>query len=506
MNDNQQPPTAPQKLEKAYTFFIVPFYYDGNWTTIYQRLDRWVPIMEDLYKEDVLYPYIMDIFKHESSNTRSRLMIYKFRTEDNGTNSKMFIDRILGKQHIALIGRNASEKKKPQQIRFSLMDTDNYAPHLFISPSAKIGILTFSFKIDGTDILGKQITLNYWLHKRNETGKYQCACPSLEKQEESGLFQEDKLQEIIPQLWKLHQKNTMKNNEYVCWNVNDFVNCILGTMGVPRKGEERIQYFSSSRIHLFSFYSVNDVDNLIDNETMSHCAMRLSRCVETNYMLPFEQMKNEGTLLQTYKNIFFASSIEGASMICIGKEGNEKFFNEIHSKFNRQYLLVYLLVLLQRYTLQSLERKLTEYESTDKKSDEKLWNLIEIICRIKTNCYYTDVSIYTHHSQFYHLCCNNLKVPETFKEVGEKVELLKMTTERKTQQSQKKAERLQRLLNIIVAILTIFQVMEAVYELSTAEKDVSIALNAGKICLCLILIAYLWSYSRDSFKNLFIDN
>ena len=488
------------RLEKAYTFFMVPFYYEGNWGKIYQRINRWQPIREDLYTEDVLYPYIMDIFSYESSNNKSSLLVYEFCSSDNGINSQLFVDRILGKKQIALLGKNAEEKKNPKQVAFTLLNEGNFAPHLFVSPTAKIGLLTFSIKFAETCTCEQQASLNYWLHKRNELDKYQCVCAKPEKQEETNLIVDDKLQiSAISGIWKKNQKNTRKEVEYVCWNINDFVDCIMGTMGVPREDEKRISYFSGYRMHLFSFCSIQDPENHSNQDEINHHLIRLSRCVNSNYLLLFDDLMKDGAILQTYENIFFASAIEGTSMLCIGKKNNEKFIADIHSKFNRQYLLIYILVLLQRYTLQSIERKLSEYESTDKNSDEQLWNLIDIVCRIKINCYYTDVSVYTHHSQFYQLCCKNMHIPETFKEVGEKIELLRLTTNRNIQQAQKKSEQLQRLLNIIVAILTIAQVMQAVYELSTAKEDIGYAIVSGKICLCLIILAYLWAYFKDKF-------
>ena len=63
------------------------------------------------------------------------------------------------------------------------------------------------------------------------------------------------------------------------------------------------------------------------------------------------------------------------------------------------------------------------------------------------------------------------------------------------------SERLQKLLNIIVAILTIAQVMQAVLELSTTKEDITIALNSGKLCLAIIIFAYLWSYFKDYFTR-----
>ena len=58
-------------LSNAYTFFMVPFSYHGNeWNEIHQeKLSKWIPIKDELYnKEDVLYPYIMDLFKQKSDN------------------------------------------------------------------------------------------------------------------------------------------------------------------------------------------------------------------------------------------------------------------------------------------------------------------------------------------------------------------------------------------------------------------------------------------------------
>lgn len=67
-------------LGKAYTFFMVPFYFEKDeWDAIYSRLGKWQLIKENLYKEDVLYPYIMEIFKHDDKNGHNpRLITYKF--------------------------------------------------------------------------------------------------------------------------------------------------------------------------------------------------------------------------------------------------------------------------------------------------------------------------------------------------------------------------------------------------------------------------------------------
>lgn len=499
------------QLEKAYTFFMVPFYYENDdWDVIHEeRLNKWIPITEDLYNEDVLYPYIMDLFRQHSTSQNTQLDIFEFKSEDTGINSQLFVERILGKKQLALIAKNSKEKAEPKIIQFKLMNEKNFAPHLFISAKAKIGIFSFCLELLGDKRMIEDLTtLNYYLHKRNETDKYQCLCLRPDKQEDTTITTDFKsIKNIVPDLWTLTQKKTLKNVDYICWNLNDLVDCLLATMGRPKEGQKRIKYFSKDRMQLFTFCSIQDQKNSIQEKDIIPGLFRLSRCVNTNYLLPFDQLVQQGALLKTYENIFFSSSIEGASMLCIGRKDNSVFINEIHEKFNRQYLLIYLLVLIQRYTLQNLERLIIEFESTDKQSDDRLWNLIDIICRIKVNCYYTDVSIYTHHSQFYQYCCKNLHIPETFREINEKVELLKLTTDRRINElmeAQKvekdQAERRQNTLNIIVAILTVAQVVQAVFEICNrdASSNIITPLVTGIVCLVLLI----WITRKDLFKFL----
>ena len=502
------------KIEKALTFYIAPFYYntDEEWNSILSKLDRWRPVSENLYnKDDILYPYIMDLFQQTGSTQKQRLNIYKFTpckelfdAPEGRFTKTLFPERILGQQSVAFLGKNAEEKKAPQTILFTLMNEGNMAPHLFISPTAKIGILTFCIQLDDVKDMETLKVLNYYLHKRDERGKYQCVCPKPENQKDVNITAEaNRLFKEKPDFWKLHQGNTRFNEDYLCWNTNDLVNCMLATFGQPKPGMPRVKYFSSDRFHLFTFCSIQDADGKITGEDLYPDMMRLARCVDNNYMLPFNQLYEQGHVMETFDNIYFSSAIEGASMACIGEKGNTEFINQIHNKFSRQYLIVYLLVLIQRFTLLRLEQMMTAFESTEKDNDNELWGLIRIICRIKVNCYYTDVSVYTHYSQFYQFCCRNLLIQPTFQEVGEKVELLKLTTDRNLQKTQEKSERLQKLLNIVVAILTIAQVMQAVHELGKATDDINWALWAGGICIIIIFISYLWAYFKDSLESFF---
>lgn len=569
----------PLKLEKAYTFFMIPFYYEGNWDDIHKKISRWEPQKEEMYKEDILYPYIMELFKQaqpkENDSPTNRLKIYQLRTRDIGSKSEFFFDRVLGKKHVAIFEENSLGQKKPYAIPYVFHNDGNNAPHLFISPSAQIGIMTICTELaDGCTIQDLR-HFNYFLQKRNEidnvfvgkkilpngeekeikdkrTTNYRLVCPSPETNK--SLSYADAMNAVAQYLnpegyKKLINEEQNINNEHVNWDLNYFIGFLLNTLG----WKSQVNYFNRERIHIYTFCSIDGTESTgcqITSDDIVPEALRLSRVVNSKYLLPFDEMVQKGAIMQTYQNIYFSSSIEGTSIICIARDINKSFIDDMKDKFNRQYLLIYLLVLLQRYTLLSIDRRLTEYDARNDGKDDGLWNLINLICKIKVNCYYTDVSIYTHHSQFYQHCCRNLHVPETFEEIDEKVELLKLTTDRKMhllmeaqrkiqedeakrhqeeierikkkeaenerrrkeeqvmeearqkqiesqlKQEKDEAERRQHILNGIVGVLTIAQVMQATYELMKPEYDkdqlsICTSVVLGIVCF-ILLVALMW--------------
>lgn len=129
---------------KAYTFFIIPFYYDGEWEEIHKNISRWQPQQAEMYNEDILYPYIIELFKKESpqkegeNSATNRLKIYQLHTDDKGSQSEFFFDRILGKRQVAILERDLSDKKEPYTIPFRFLNEGNNA-----QPSNRIELLRY---------------------------------------------------------------------------------------------------------------------------------------------------------------------------------------------------------------------------------------------------------------------------------------------------------------------------------------------------------------------------
>jgi hypothetical protein len=227
-------------------------------------------------------------------------------------------------------------------------------------------------------------------------------------------------------------------------------------------------------MHVFTYCQIDDSrEDCITKDEIMPDLLRLSRCVSDKYMLPFAELEKNGATLQSFDNIYCASSVEGTAIIAIAKKANKGFVSQLDGNVRLRYLWIYMLAIIQRYTLLYMNRQLTIVASEN--NEHKLWNLIKTIKEVKIRCYYTDVSPYTQHSQFYQLCCKNLHIREAFNEIDEKTKALNMTISHDMQSllklqndafvvSERKAESGQRRLNLVVGILTVFQVAGVIYE------------------------------------------
>lgn len=513
---------------KALSYFIVPFSYVGEWVNYEEQIDWWKPQTEDIYSEDVLYPHIMELFRTNESkdNNRPKFDIYHLKISESDHSSQYFFSKILGKDHVAVLAPRTMYAQ-PHSIPFRFCNEGNNAPHLFISKSARIGIMTFCLELGSEYKMEDLKWLNYSLQKRDEGYKYLCICPLYDTKE--GLSSSDISSKVNSMIEFYSTESGFKKGcddgngsfeENVVWDTDFLINSLMGTRG--DSSQLPIKYFNKSRIHLFTYCSIDDSatpEGSITKKDIIPDLVRLSRCVVDRYLLPIDEMIKEGAVLQTYENIFFSSSVEGTAMICIAKQINQSYLSKMQDKVNRQYLLIYLLTLIQRYTLQDIEQKLIVLNSKEEKSDNELWNMIDLMAKTKINCYYTDVSAYSHHSQFYRHCCVNLHIPEAFKDISEKVELMKLTLERRMQvlfkEQQKRhqleldnaqlekerANKRQIMLNVIIAILTVTQVVDAVFSLINRDENSNIVIpmivgGVAIATLFLIIRKDLFSFKK----------
>lgn len=500
-NKNNEQQLQSQQIEKAYTFFMVPFYYDSEMD--FSIKGMWKLDTEKVSNEgedgDVLYAHIMDFLQGQMKNNVEQdehLDIYSLDIYKESSWYTEFWSPFINHANVAYIpiAKNEAKEDVFHTLSFNILSSDEQgfkAPHLFIYRAAKIGILTFCVELAGKK---KNISdlkqLNYYLHKIFKP-TCRCVCPNLSINEkrhfandEERCAAETRLQQVRQYIAPYDEAEEYSPYRDFTWDMKGLTDLLLTDIDC--------HLFSNIRMHVFTYCQIDDSEKeILTNDDLLPDLLKLSRCVSDKYMLPFAELERSGATLQSFENIYYASSVEGTAIIAVAKKANKGFISQLDGNIRLRYLWIYMLTIVQRYTLLNMNRQLIQVASEN--DEQKLWNLIKTIKEVKIRCYYTDVSPYTQHSQFYQLCCRNLHVKEAFQEIDTKTKALNLTIshdlqklleeqqatmqqqhqeEEKREKEQEKmlrkaehrAQSGQNRLNLVVGILTVFQVAGVIYE------------------------------------------
>lgn len=482
-------PSLPQDIAiaRAFTIFMIPFYYESEAEgSPFLSGNLWKKESEKVSNEgedgEVLYSYIMDFLQGQMKNDNSiqdYLSIYTMNVDKESKWYVNFWDSFVNHPHVAYIPISKNEAKEgvSHPIRFKMLSSDEKgfkAPHLFIYEKAKIGILTFCIELnEKKKTMSDLKSLNYHLHKIYKP-LCRCVCPNIGINEKR-IFDDDrerqteeaKLNEVRAFIAPNDELEKYSPYGLFTWNIKGLCDLLLGNI--------EHQLFSNIRIHLFTYCQIDDSEKeCITKEDLMPDLLRLSRCVSDKYLLPFDDLAKSDAVLQCFENIYYASAVEGTAIIAVAKKSNKGFISQMDGNVRLRYLWIYMLAVIQRYTLINMNRQLMAVASANHES--MLWELINTIKDVKIRCYYTDVSPYTQQDQFYQLCCKNLHVKEAFDEIDEKTNALNITI----------SHDMQKRLDLLTLGLSAFAVISIACDLFTLIQN---AHNGGQIWARVLLWA-----------------
>ena len=380
------------------------------------------------------------------------------------------------------------EVNRQENANGCLMDSDKlddelYHPTLMLWPYAHVGILLFSVKLSkkkGNVEISDLMNFNY-LFRKTDKNATECQFPfdamtnkikylSSSKNKEASIagikkFEEDlnntlqlyglsetNLASIIAACYEIVQKNELGD---LCKNVNDklrelnekevgadeiaevptwnstlLISFFLRGLYVRGDKNQKIRLFSKLRMHVFTYFQLPEDETIKNHDDVVLNFMRIAHGENSKYNLIIENDGSPKQYIQPFKNVWFASTVEGCAIMTImpkeagvdmAKIPDEfSFFKDYENTVEKRYLWIYIWILLQRhsqlywidYLTKINEHSLNIHELQDK---------ILQIQKIKVSSYFTDVSDYTHHNRFYQLCKDNLCIGEHFEEIKEKL-------------------------------------------------------------------------------------
>jgi len=336
-----------------------------------------------------------------------------------------------------------------QEISFRMYQgNDMLAPHIFCLPVANLCILSLGVSLTDKVSLHSFIEVNNAMRVIAD-GRIPLIRSS-PNTDERAIATEDKIATLL-QNYNGNADQASHTEDYI-WSLQTYFNYLLEDF------QERIP-LSSDRLQAFSFLSL--CEKLNDKE-LKPLLFQISRLYTSKYG-PSETILNTAPILYPFKSICQSCYWEGSTVLlnCDEEERKQEFFNNYGShSVNKRTVWVYLLTLIQSYSLISSATEVSELYERDKEPDiNDLALMVNKLSKIQLKCLFKEVSFITHHNQFYKLCKQSLLVPSLFAELKEEIEsIIHQLNERQNKRQQANSQNL----NVVIAIIGLSVAMSGI--------------------------------------------
>ncbi len=283
---------------------------------------------------------------------------------------------------------------------------------------------------------------------------------------------------------------------------------------VHKTGIESVETsrFNRSRLHLFTYLEANDSD---DSPELRENFARIIHCQNSNYK---GADINSNLYLKSFENIYMGISIEGSAMMTLYPDkpvedtGNNEenlgkmrrdgsttplqiFIREYLTSSFPRYFWIYVMVLMQRYSLMQMIRRLTsvdDYISGNKqRSLKRLRRFVKNLSEMKVNTFFSDISDHTQHNFFYSLALEKLRVMQYYQEIEQKMDSLNDYLEQLEGERKEKMENEMAIALAIIAVPSATNdLMDMLSKFFPAESEVQFESSYIGLPVLFGLIAY----------------
>ena len=445
-----------KELDQSITFFIFPFTMGRREEKTVLGIDDFQLPQGSIWKlinmkneGDVFFSHIQNFLLQSVSGNEGE--------QNKAKSSDLFIYSIVDKDWAQIFGNQSTYEIENGGRKAEFFFPNNTltfeSPKLIAYPDASVGILMIPIEMkrseDGAggtrnsfnpNSMEDLMDFNYCLHKiDNQKPRLVFQIPKNLKEEYRHLFF-DKMEKVSKMLGVDYEKQKEKP---LSFDLLILAKKLLSLMGAD------YEFTNKKRCHVLTYLHSHSEEELTQEEKGD--LLRISRCENKKYQI----VENDKAILQTFKNIYLLVSVEGSALMT---NGSLPFLQNFKTDtLQKRYLWLYLLAIIQRYSLINMSKAIGEIDDTNDKqktvSLRKLRDLSDRLVRIKVNTCFSDVSDYKQHNDFYHFCIRKLGVTRLLHDLEQKMATL---GECLKQKADKRSENMQLLLAIFVAFLTVF--------------------------------------------------
>jgi len=256
----------------------------------------------------------------------------------------------------------------------------------------------------------------------------------------------------------LFRKNDTGNIEQEGWRPRQLVNYLLQEMNA-RYSVELFDHF-----HFSPVCYLQPSDEIKDENTIHHALFFLRKVYDFDYTPASGVLQHEEELLHPYRQIYYASSLEGAVVLNNCSPSDPEFIRIFYSNSFHKTLWLTLLGFLQRSIFLQLMKEVSDIDPDD---HQKVKEYLKRYTNISLKAIFSKVSVFHQHNDYYDLLIHNLQINELQTELKDELHelnnLQRQFHEDEVEKSDEIEKQYDKKLNMILFALSVFGLTQVTY-------------------------------------------
>ena len=472
------------QLEKGIIHLMLPFRLSTGISsgTGNTGNEVWTSTYEDIPRLDFLLGHVRKFFSGdaEKENTDgSACRILKLKPD--AVPVKMFNNRIYW-----LSNRSFSNWEKAKNLLKYPVFIDPGAFRIIMHPFSGISILMFSIelvkqgKTGSIPCLEDFIRMNYLLRLFNRHDEAFLISQNERPEERSKALL---LKTAKPDLFNRFDSVSVDQEG---WRPGNLVNYLLN--------ETNLGY----QVELFDHFHFSPVcylqpsEEIKDDSIIHHALFYLRKVYDFDYAPASEVLQRDEEMLHPYRQIYYASSLEGAVVLNNCSPSDPEFIRIFYSNSFHKTLWLTLLGFLQRSVFLQLMMEVSDIDPDD---HAKVKDYLRRYTSISLKAIFSKVSVFHQHNDYYDLIIHNLQINELQTELKDELHelnnLQRQFHEDEVEKNDEIEKQYDKKLNIILFALSVFGLAQVTYAVIGAT-DMTNLEHALAIGIPVILGIVFW--------------
>ena len=473
------------KLAKGVTHLMLPFRLGSGWSLNTTNIedDIWNKTDEDIHRLDFLLEHVSEFFTknyQSGKEDESACIIMKLKKE--ALPVKMFNNK---KQWLSNKSFD-NQKKSGKLFRFPVyIDPNSF--RIVCHPFTSVAVLLFSVELIKADnnidlsTLADFIQMNYLLRLFNRHDEVFLISQNERPEERK------KAQLLLTDGNPDKFENTDNLNiEHSGWRPGQLINYLLS--GLNRR--YKVEFFN--HFHFTPVSYLQPVNEIIDEEKIHKALFYLRKVYDFDYTPASGILQSREELLNPYRQIYYAASLEGAVVINNSGSSDPEFLKTFYSGSFQKTFWLAILGFLQRSIFLQLMKELSDIDTND---HQMVKEYLGRYTTISLKALFSKVSIYHQHNDFYDMIIHNLQINELQTELKDELyglnNLQRQFHEDEVEKHEEIEKQYDKKLNMILFAPSVFSLTQVTYAVMS-NKSLSLFQHSLAIGIPVFLGLLFW--------------